>query len=72
MSQSASELDQVISQVADRTGVSAEDVKKVLSNLGLDYAVESVARIAGADKLSSISPDNLVVGIRYENVVIAK
>lgn len=72
MSQYASELDQIISQIADRTGVGAADVKRVLSDLGIDYAVESVARIAGSDKLSRISSDNVVVGIRYENVVVAK
>lgn len=72
MSQYASELDQILSQIADRTGVATADVKKVLSDLGIDYAVESVARIAGSDKLSKISPDNVVVGIRYENVVVAK
>jgi hypothetical protein len=67
-----SEIDQIISQIADRTGVGATDVKKVLGDLGIDYAVESVARIAGSDKLSRISSDNVVVGIRYENVVVAK
>lgn len=72
MAQFASELDEIVSQIADRTGVNSSDVKTILSELGIEYAVASIAKIAGVDKLSTIGPENVVVGIRYENALVAK
>lgn len=72
MSQNAQKIDHLIDQVAQTTGVKADDVRTVLDALGLDYAIDSMVKIAGPDKFSAMNSDNLVVGLRYENVLIAK
>jgi hypothetical protein len=62
----------VVSVVAQKSGVDPADVERVLASLDIDFATTTLMRIAGDDVIPQLGPDNVVVGLRLDKVLVAK
>ena len=65
-----SEMKKAIEELSEKTGVSAADVEKLLTAIGIDKSYSVASDTISANALQNIRASDLVAGIKFGRVMV--
>ena len=62
----------LVSDLAESTGVSSDDVTKILEKLGFDKSMRGLEELVGSERLSEVGSLDIVAGVKFAETLIHK
>lgn len=68
----SSNKQRLVSDLAESTGVSSDDVTKILEKLGFDKSMRGLEELVGSERLSEVGSLDIVAGVKFAETLIHK
>jgi hypothetical protein len=68
----SSNKQRLVSDLAESTGVSSDDVTKILEKLGFDKSMRGLEELVGSERLFEVGSLDIVAGVKFAETLIHK